>query len=69
MGYSRKKKKTWGGGLRTYFFERPPGIFHFFILPLEIPGKSKLHPWKLCKPALHPLEIPRSKAKTPGNST
>ena len=31
-------------GLRIYFFENPPGIFHFFNLPLEIPDKTKLNP-------------------------
>ena len=68
LGYSRKKKKQ--GGLRTYFFENPPaGIFHFFTLPLEIPHKTKLHPWKIHKIVLDPLEIPRPKIKTPGNST
>ena len=52
MGYSRK-------GLRTYFFENTHGIFFcLFTLLLEIRDKSKLHPWKLCKIALHPMEIP-----------
>ena len=38
-----------GGGvdvlevLRTYFFEKTPGIFRFSTLPLEIPGKTRLH--------------------------
>ena len=31
-------------GLRIYFFENPPGIFHFVTLPLEIPGKTKHNP-------------------------
>ena len=71
MGYSRKKNKQGegGGGLRTYFFENPVGIFCLFISLLEIPDKSKVHPWKLCKTVLHPSEIPRPKITTPGNST
>ena len=43
--------------------------FVYLLYPLEIPDKSKLHPWTLWKPALHPLEIPRPKTKTPGDST
>ena len=33
-----------GGGEGTYFFENLPGFFWFFILPLEILDKTKLHP-------------------------
>ena len=55
--------------MRTYFFENPVGIFCLFISLLEIPDKSKVHPWKLCKTVLHPSEIPRPKITTPGNST
>ena len=36
------EKKT--GGLRTYVFETPPGIFRFFTLPMEILDKTRLHP-------------------------
>ena len=61
MGYSGKKQT---GGLRTYFIEKPPGIFHFFILPMEIPDKTKLTPWKFHKFLLDPLEISRPKTKT-----
>ena len=57
------------GELRIYFFENYPGIFHFFTLPLEIPDKTKLSPWIFHKIVLEPLEIPRPKTKTPGNST
>ena len=66
MGYSRKKTNR--GGLRTYFFEPPSplGIFSFFTLLLEIPGKTKLHPQKLHQIVLHPSEILRPKTKTPG---
>ena len=56
-------------GLRIYFFEKPPGIFHFVTLPLEITDKTKLTPWIFHKIVLDPLEIPRPKRKTPGNST
>ena len=67
MGYSRKKNRV-----VEDFFEKQketPGIFRIFILPLEIPGKTKLHPWKFYKIVLDPLENPRrSKTKTPGNS-
>ena len=31
-------EKSLTGGLRTYFFEKPPGIFHFFYFN---PGNSK----------------------------
>ena len=50
MGYSRKTKQGVGVVLRTYIFEPPPPlpresrIFRFFILPLEIQYKTKLHP-------------------------
>ena len=42
-------------------------ILHF--LPLEIPGKTKLHPWKFYKIVLDPLKISRPKTKSPENST
>ena len=58
---------------RMYFenilFWKPPRIFHFFNLPLEIPDKTKLHPWKFYTFLLDPLELPRPKTKTPGKST
>ena len=77
FGYFQKKsKQTEGGGcvasiyiyplkLRIYFFENPPGIFHFFTLPLEILDKTKLNPWIFHKIVLDPLEIPRPKNKDP----
>ena len=55
-----EKKQT--GGLRTYFYKKPPGTFRFFTLLLEIPDK------KAPPMVLDPLEIPRPKTKTPGNS-
>ena len=69
LGYSRKKSKQ--GGLRINFFEPPPPLnFSFFsFLPLEIPGKTKLNPLIFHRIVLDPLEIPRPKTKTPGNST
>ena len=54
-GCFRKK----AGQLRSYFFKKNLGFFHFFTLSLEIPEKkTKLHPCKFCKIVLHPLEIP-----------
>ena len=56
-------------GLRIFFCENSPGIFHFFTLPLEIPDKTKLNPWMFHKIVLDPLEISRPKTKIHGNST
>ena len=43
-------KGEWGeGSLRTHFFEKLFGIFHFFTLPLEIPDKTKLYLWEFHK--------------------
>ena len=50
-------------------FEKLPGIFTLFTLPLEIADKIRLHFHKLHKIMLHPSEILRPKTKTPGNST
>ena len=47
-----------GGGHRGYTFFQPPGILHFFTLPLEIPDKPKLDLWIFHKIVLNPLEIP-----------
>ena len=57
IDYSRKKTKQ--GGFRTYFFENVQGVFNFFTLPLEIPDKTKFHPWKLHKIVFNTLEITR----------
>ena len=62
-----EKIKT--GVMRIYFFEKLPGIFHFFTLPLKIPDKTKLNPWIFHKIVLDPLETPKPKTKTPENST
>ena len=66
MGYSRKNadRVYWG-----YTLFKTPWKFPFFILPLEIPDKTKLNPWIFHKVVLDPLEILREKTKTPGNST
>ena len=56
-------EKTKQGELRTYFFENPLE-FIFFSLLLEIPDKTKLHPWKFHKIVFDPLETPRAKTKT-----
>ena len=70
MGYSRKNpNRVEGGGGVEDLFEIPPGIFHFFTLPLEVPDKTKINHWIFHKVMLDPLEIPRPKTKTPGNST
>ena len=41
MSYSRKKTNR---GFKDMVFWKKPWIFRFFNLPLEIPGKAKLHP-------------------------
>ena len=69
IGLFQKKSKQGGGVEDILFWKKNPGIFHFYILPLEIPDKTKLNPWKFHKIVLVPLEIPRPKTKTPGNST
>ena len=55
--------------MRIYFFEKSPGIFDFFTLPLKIQDKAKRNPWIFHKIMSDPLEIPRPKLKTPGNFT
>ena len=67
----QKKSRKGGVGLRIYFCENSPGIFHFFTLPLEIPDKTKLNPLNIPQNCIRidPLEIPRPKTKTHGNST
>ena len=46
-------------GVEDIFFEKPRFSF-FFTLPLEIPDKTKLHPWT--------LEIPQIFVRSLGNS-
>ena len=67
--FQKTNKQTNSGSWGHTFLKNPPGIFHFFTLPLEIPDKTEHHPWKFCKVVFHPLEIPSPKTKTPGNST
>ena len=62
-------EKIQTGGLRIYSFETPSGISNFLTLHLEIPDKTKLNPWIFHKIVLDPLDIPKPKTKTPGNST
>ena len=57
MGYSRKKPN---GGLKAYFFEPVPGIFHFFTLP-QGNSRQKAPPWKVHRFLLDPVEIPNPK--------
>ena len=67
LSYSRKNPNTgcWG----HTFLKKIPRIFRFLTLPLEIPGKMKLYPWKFHQIVSHPLEFPRPKTKTHGYST
>ena len=56
LGYSRKKNR----GVEDILFSKPP-VEYFIFLPLEIPGKTKLHSLKFYKIVLDPLKIPRPK--------
>ena len=69
-GFNRLFQKTSKqGGLRTYVLvEKNPWNFNKFVtLPLEIPEKTKPHPWKFDKIALQkrvtPLKFQDQKAK------
>ena len=42
---------------------------YFIFLPLEIPGKTKLHPWKFYKIVLDPLKIFKAENQAPANYT
>ena len=55
VGLLFQKKKTNKGGLGHTSLNIPPGIFHFFTLPLEIGDKTNFHPWKLHKVVLDPF--------------
>ena len=69
MGYSRKNPNRGGGrGWGYAFLKSPPGNFRFVTLPQVIPERKSFYPWKFCKFVWHPLEIPKSKTKTHGNS-
>ena len=64
-----EKKQTRGEGCWGYTFFNPPspplpasphpGIFDFLAVPLEIPDKTKIHPWKFHKIVLDLLKITR----------
>ena len=45
MSYSRKKKNREGGSEDILFWKKP---WNFFMcsVPMKIPGKTNLHPWK-----------------------
>ena len=62
--YGLFQEKTKQRRLRIYCFETP---LEFFNFPLEIPDKTKPHPWKFKKTFLEPLEIPRPKTKILAN--
>ena len=64
LGYFRKKNR----GVGDILFWKPP-VEYFIFLPLELPGKTKLHSWKFYKIVLDSLKIPRPKTKSTGNST
>ena len=53
------RKTNKGREVEDILFWDPPGIFHFFTLPLKIQDKTKLHLWKLHKIVLDALQIPR----------
>ena len=65
MGYSRKKPNRGGQG-HTSLKEHPEFLG---LLPLEIPDKTKVHPWTLQKIVLHLLEMLMPETKTSGNFT
>ena len=66
MGYSWKYIYRQGGWEYT-FLKKPPGIFRFVTLTLEIPKKKSFYPWKFCKIVWHLLEVSRPKSKTHGH--
>ena len=62
--YSKKRNLTcWEKTSIMFFQKKKTGIFRYLsTLPLEIPGKIKLHSWKFCKFVLHPLGILKPRA-------
>ena len=48
IGLSQKKKQT-GGGWGYNFLKKNPRNFRFVTLPVEIPEKTSIHPWKFSK--------------------
>ena len=68
--FQKESKLGVGGGVRIYFFDPTPLEFFFFLhYPWKFQTKQSSAPWIFHKIVLDPLEIPRSKPKTPGNST
>ena len=63
------QKKIQAEGFEDILFKKNPEIFSFITLPMEILDKTKLYLCKFREIVLHPLEIPRPKMKTYGNST
>ena len=51
------------------FFGKNSVVSRFVTLSLEIPEKSKLHPWTFHKIVSHHLEILKPETKIPGSST
>ena len=64
---NRKNPKKWGVE-DILFWKKKPGIFTFVTLTLEISEKKRFQLQKCFEIMWHPLEIPRSKTKTHGNS-
>ena len=64
-------EKSKQGGLRTYFLKKKHlDLWGLSLYPWQFWTKQNLlYPWKSCKTVLHPLEIPRSKAKTHESAT
>ena len=61
-----QKEAKYGGQGHTSLKEHPEFLG---LLPLEIPDKTKLHPWTLQKIVLHLLEMLMPETKTSGNFT
>ena len=57
-----EKKQT--GGLRILFWKKPLEFLLFFSVPLEIPGKIKLHYWKFGKIMYIPRKLKAKNSRT-----
>ena len=70
IGLFQKKNQTGGVEdiLETYL-NLPLEFFIFLLYPWKFWTKQSSTPWKFNKFVLGPMEIPRPKTKTPGNST
>ena len=67
MGYS--PEKTEREGVEDILTPPPPGIFDFLRYPWKFQTKQSSIPWNSITFLLDPLEISRTKSKTPGDST